>query len=209
MDFVCGYLPRTNQSGLFKNGRPGKHWFYAFVNRWSKKIPTRKTLASARAASCTQETIDNYFEVVTKQYQLSGITSGCHIWNCDEMGFCGDQGKATVVCRKGAKHVLKPTGSNEKIHYTVNSCCNADGYFTPPSVVYKPKRNFRAKWALGGPTGTKYSISKSGWMEYDTFIEWLKEVYISECQAISGSHILDLDGDTSHVSLISFYFTSI
>ena len=114
MDFVSGYVLCTNQSGLFTNFRPGKDWFYAFINRWSKEIITRKThnLASARAASCLQEIINNYFEVVTKQYQLSGISSGCHIWNCDETGFCVDQGKATVVCRKGAR--LKPTGNNEK-----------------------------------------------------------------------------------------------
>ena len=88
---------------------------------------------------------------------------------------------------------MKLTGNNEKIHYTVKNCCNADGYFTPPFVVYKAKRNFRAEWALSGPTGTKYSISKSGWMEHDTFIEWLKEVHIPECQAISGTYILHLD----------------
>ena len=42
------------------------------MNCWSKEITTRKThnLASARAASCTQEITDNYFEIVTKQYQL-------------------------------------------------------------------------------------------------------------------------------------------
>ena len=80
MDFVSGYLLCTNQSDLFKNGRPGKDWFYAFMNRWSKEITTRKTnnFASARVASCMQEIIDNFFEVVTKQYQLSGISSGCH-----------------------------------------------------------------------------------------------------------------------------------
>nr|XP_047141020.1 MFS-type transporter clz9-like [Hydra vulgaris] len=101
------------------------------------------------------------------------------------MGFCCDQGKATKVCRKGAKRVLKLNGNSEKIHYTVNNCCNADG----------------AEWALGGPNGTKYSISKSGWMEHSTFTEWLKEVYIPECQAVSGTYILHLDGHTSHVSL--------
>ena len=55
MDFVSGYLLCTNQSDLFKNGRPGKNWFYAFMNHWLKEITTRKThnLASARAASCT------------------------------------------------------------------------------------------------------------------------------------------------------------
>ena len=66
MDFVSGYLLRTNQSDLFKNGRPGKDWFYAFMNLWSKEITTRKThsLASARATSYMQEIIDNYFEVI-------------------------------------------------------------------------------------------------------------------------------------------------
>ena len=118
VDFVNGYLLCTNQSYLFKKGRPGKGWFYAFINCWLKEITTRKThnLASARATSCTQEIIDNYFEVVTKQYQLSGISSDCHIWNCNETGFCGNQGKATVVCQKGARHVLKLTGINQKIH---------------------------------------------------------------------------------------------
>ena len=38
-------------------------------------------------------------------------------------------------------------------------------------------------------------------MEHDTFIKWLKEVFIPECQAINGIHILHLDGHRSHVSL--------
>ena len=139
--------------------------------------------------------------MVPKQYHLSGISSGCHFRNCDETGFCADQGKATAVCRNGAGRVFKLTDNNEKIYYRVNNCCNADGCFTPRFVVYKPKRNFRAEWALGGPIGTKYSSSDSGWMEHNTFIEWLKEVFIPKYQAINGIHILHLDGHTSHVSL--------
>ena len=49
--------------------------------------------------------------------------------------------------------------------------------------------NFRAEWGSGGPTGTKYSISDSGWMEHNTFVEWLKEVFIPKCQAVNGNHI--------------------
>ena len=86
------------------------------------------------------------------------------------------------------------------IVHTVNNCCNADGHFTPPFVVYKAKQNFRLEWTLGGPTGTKYSISDSGWMGHDTFIEWLKEMYIPEWQATSVFHFY-LDGHTTHVSL--------
>ena len=148
---------------------------YVFMNHWSKEITTRKihNLASARTASCTQEIIDNYFEVVIKQFQLSSISSCYHILNCDENGFYGNQGKATVVCWKGSRCVLKLIGNNQKIHCTVNNKMLMDPlhYFMDPFVVYKAKQNFRAEWALGGLTGIKYSISDSCWMEYDWMVE--------------------------------------
>ncbi|XP_065665659.1 uncharacterized protein LOC136087081 [Hydra vulgaris] len=166
-------------------------------NIWLRKADN---LASKRAA-CTPEIIYLYFECVTKQYQKTGITSGSHIWNCDEAGFLGDQGKVTVVCQKGTRCAFKLTGNNEKIHYTVNNCCNADGHFAPPFVIYKAKRNFRPDWAKGSKVGTKYSISKSGWMEHGTFIKWPKEVFIPETEQIGGIHILVLDGHTTHIAL--------
>ncbi|XP_065675768.1 uncharacterized protein LOC136091976 [Hydra vulgaris] len=149
------------------------------MKRWSKEISARKAdnLVSRRAAFCTPEIIDRYFECVVKQYQQTDITSGSHIWNCNE------------------------TGNNEKIHYIVNNCCNADGYFAPPFVIYKAKRSFRPEWERGSSVGTKYSISKSGWMEHDTFIEWVKEVFIPEIEQIGGIHILVLDGHTTHITL--------
>ncbi|XP_065662690.1 uncharacterized protein LOC136085323 [Hydra vulgaris] len=102
---------------------------------------------------------------------------------------------------KRSKTCIYLTGNNEKIHYTVNNCCSADGYFASPFVIYKTKRNFCSEWARGGPVGTKYSISKLGWMENDTFIEWLKEVFIAETEQIGGIHILALDGHTNHIAL--------
>ncbi|XP_065665450.1 uncharacterized protein LOC136086882 [Hydra vulgaris] len=113
--------------------------------------------------------------------------------------FSGDHGKATLVFRKGTRHTFKLTDNNEKIHYTANNCCNADGHFAPPFVINK----FRPDWARGGPDGTKYSISKSGWMERDTFFEWLKEVFIPETEQIGGIHILVLDGHTIHIALVA------
>ncbi|XP_065645491.1 tigger transposable element-derived protein 1-like [Hydra vulgaris] len=60
-----------------------------FQNKDLVKISTRKAdnLASKRAASCTPELIDRYFECVAKQYKQTDITSGSHIWNCDETDF--------------------------------------------------------------------------------------------------------------------------
>ncbi|XP_065642670.1 uncharacterized protein LOC136074292 [Hydra vulgaris] len=175
------------------------------MKRWSKEISTRKAdkLASKRAASCTPEIIDCYFECVAKQYYQTSITSGSHIWNCDETGFSGDQGKATVVCRKGTRRAYKLTGNNEKIHYTVYNCWKADGHFALPFVIYKTKRSFCPNWARSGPVGTKYSISKSGWMEHEhiVLIEWLKEVFMPETEQIGGIHILVLDGHTTHKAL--------
>ena len=58
-----------------KNGRSGKDWFNAFTNQWLKKISSKRT---HNLASATSYYRSDYFELVTKQYQLSSIISGSH-----------------------------------------------------------------------------------------------------------------------------------
>ena len=77
-----------------------------------------------------------------------------------------------------------------------------------PFVVFKAKLNFKLEWALGGPSGRKYSISYSDWIELYILIKRFKEIFIPERQAIGDIHILHLD--TTHVSLaVLFHKNSI
>ena len=65
-------------------------------------------------------------------------------------------------CRKGTKIPLKVCGNNEKVNYTVLTCCNANGEYTVPFIVYKAQKKLMNSWTQNGPTGAVYTISKSG-----------------------------------------------
>jgi hypothetical protein len=130
-----------------------------------------QTIATNRALSCTDEIIDRYFQTCAHHFALAKIntTKAFNIWNCDETGFSGDQGHIRIVSRRGSRRVLKIVGNNEKVNYTVENCCNANGYYMPPFVVYKAKNRLNNTWCSGGPTGTMYTSSPSVWMESDQF----------------------------------------
>ena len=203
---ISEYLLQTGQQMLFVNGIPGRDWWYGFLNRWKSDLSLRKAenIASLRASSCTQEIINKYFENCRKTFNEERIdlTKASFVWNCDETGFSGDQGKIEILCRRGSKRPLRLTGNNEKINYTVHNCCNASGYYMPPFIVYKSKGRLYDKWMQGGPNNAVYTTSPSGWMEKDQFIQWLVKVFIPETLKIPGSkHLLLLDGHSSHVTL--------
>ena len=202
---VADYLKTTNQTRLFKNGKPGKDWYYHFMNRWSNELSLRKAdnISQVRAASCTSDNVDKYFITCRKVFLEAKIDDfkSAFLWNVDETGFCGDQGKSTILVKKGMKRPLLLTGNNEKIHYTKQNCCNAAGLFLPPFIVYKSKNRLFNTWCKGGPDNTVYTSSPSGWMENDQFLQWLEVLFIPEVKKYPGQHILLLDGHSTHVTL--------
>jgi hypothetical protein len=127
---VGDYLIHTNQTHLFKNGRPGVDWYNHFKNRWSNEISSRiaTNLTKNRAASCTPEIIEKYFETCQRVYSEAEIDSSksSHVWNVDETGFSGNTGEETILVRKGSKRPIKLAINKEKIHYTGQNCCNAE-----------------------------------------------------------------------------------
>lgn len=61
--------------------------------------------------------------------------------------------------------------------FTVLFCGNAAGGYLPPFVVYKAKF-LNSNWVTGGPPGTMYTTTKSGWMENTVFEEWMINGFI-------------------------------
>ena len=84
--------------------------------------------------------------------------------------------------------------------YTVNYCCNAAGQYLPPYIIYKNKTIYPC-WTEGGPPGTKFTVSPSGWMESDQFIEWFRGIFLEGTAKLVGPKVLFVDGHNSHVSL--------
>jgi hypothetical protein len=81
---VGDYLKQTDQTTLFKNGKPTQDWWYGFSRRWANEISLRRAdnIGSLRAASCTDDIINRYFETCSKQFTLAEIdsTRGSNIW---------------------------------------------------------------------------------------------------------------------------------
>ena len=124
------------------------------------------------------------------------------LWNADETGFCTAIASRKVLARRGAREVHETAGGSGRDYITVLGAGAADGVRLPPYILYKGV-NLYARWTEGGPAGTWYGVSKSGWMEGDNFFQRFTAALIPATQHLldSGPVILFVDGHHSHLSL--------
>ena len=66
-------------------------------------------------------------------------------------------------------------------------CCNAAGDLMPPNVVYKAK-NLYEGWTVGGPIGTGFGCTESGWFDIEQFERWCVNVFIRQVR----HHVMSL-----------------
>lgn len=117
-----------------------------------------------------EEILANYHSHLTNEIQWYRISPD-RIWNYDETNLTDDPGKKKVICRRGAKYV-ESFCNHSKTSTSVMFCGNADGSkFLPPYVVYKAEHLWNS-WKNGGPPGTRYNRTKSGWFDLNTFEDW-------------------------------------
>ena len=62
---------------------------------------------------------------------------------------------------------------------------NAVGAIMPPYVVYKAEHLWDT-WTVGGPKGTRYNRSKSGWFDMTHFQDWFFTFLLPSCKKFSG-----------------------
>ena len=131
---ILDLKPRANP---FRDNRPGKDWWYAFLKRHPKvSVRVPQALQSCRASACTTDALDRWF-VGYEQFLLTHdlVDSPERIWNCDESGFplCPKSGK--VIAPQGVRQVYQVTGSNKQ-QITTLCCINAAGDIIPPMHVF-------------------------------------------------------------------------
>ena len=76
-------------------------------------------------------------------------------------------------------------------------CGNAIGELLPPIIVYKANNSYEV-WEEGGPVGTTYSATKSGWFHSETFATWFTECFLPRANKQVGPKILLGDNLASH-----------
>ncbi|KAJ8953465.1 hypothetical protein NQ318_023584 [Aromia moschata] len=104
-----------------------------------------------------------------------------NIYNYDETNMADDPGAKKVIVPRNFRRV-------ERVQNYSRSCTsimvagNAAGQLLPPMVVYKSS-NLYENWCAGGPPGTIYGNTISGWFDMAQFEKWFFKVLLPHVQS--------------------------
>ena len=165
-------------------------------------------MPSSRTKAVTEAAVDAWLAKVTAKFAELGLNEltpeelSERLWNCDETAFATDVASQKILARKDTKNVHETGGGSGREYITVLGCGSASGIRLPSYTVYKRKNKW-SNWMVGGPAGTLYNTSQSGWMEQHHFLEWFKKLFLPAIANLleNGSVVLFVDGHISHVSI--------
>ena len=159
-------------------------------------LRTPATLSHARARASSRECINDYFDLLERTLQESGLVEyPALIFNMDESGFPLDPKPLKSVHCSGDKNPYA-VRSGVKSQVTVAACVSASGQSIPPLIIWK-RKTMTADMAVGEIPGTQYQCSDKGWMNSTIFYSWFKKLFLRYAPA-SRPLLLLLDGHSSH-----------
>ena len=128
---------------------------------------------------------------------LDGVPSE-NIINYDETNLTDDPGKKKIIVRRGTiypERVMNTTKSSISVMFSGT----ASGHLLPPYVVYKAVHLYDT-WTEGGPPGTRFNRSLSGWFEACSFDDWFHNIILPYAREKEGKIVLIGDNLASHIS---------
>ncbi|KAF2897207.1 hypothetical protein ILUMI_08968 [Ignelater luminosus] len=162
----------------------------------------RNYVKKGRKPLYSADTIKTAVEELLKS--VSENSNPSQIWNLDETSFCLDPSETKVVAPTGFP-VHRATARPGKKNITVSMACNAAGQKSKkatPLIVFRGKHVWYSWMAASNEefTGITYAATKNGWMELDTFRNYLEK----SCLKFIGDKrptLLIYDGHSSHIDL--------
>lgn len=194
---VKGYLDKQGRTvRKFKNNLPGEDWVISFLKRHKKQLSSRMSQNIKRArAAVSAQTVNKYFDNLEET--LSGVQP-CSIVNYDETNLTDDPGNKKIICRRGQKHPEK-VNDFAKSATSLMFSCSGDGKLLPTYVLYKAE-NLYDSWRVGGPKGSRYGCTKSGWFDQKHFEDWFFQVAVPYLKKQPEPRVLIGDNLSSHFS---------
>lgn len=194
---VRDYLNRKGVTiKKFPNNLPGIDWFYGFLRRNNALTQRLAQNIKRCRANITREIVTNYFDNLRK---ILEDVPPSHIVNYDETNLTDDPGRVKVLCRRGSKRVERIIDSS-KASTSVMMSISASGTLLPPYIVYKSVHLYPT-WIEGGPEGSVYNRTKSGWFDAASFEDWFDKILLPYFKKLPGKKILLGDNLASHTSL--------
>lgn len=180
----------------FVNNMPGEGWYQSFISRHREHLTVRRcqNISRARSSVGTSQVI-SYFDHL--EQSINGIPAS-NILNYDETNFSDDPGVKKMVFRRGVKYperVMNATKGNISVMFAGTG----DGQLLPPYVVYRSEHLW-STWVSGGPAGTRYGRSKSGWLDTCNFQEWFRSIIIPWARRLQGPKCIIGDNLSAHIS---------
>lgn len=180
----------------FRDNMPGRDWSKNFLARHKTlTIRTSQNIKRNRA-EVGPEVINDYFREL--QASLEDVVPE-NLINYDETNFSDDPGRPKVISKRGAKHCDRVM-DHSKTSISVMMAASAAGDLLPPFVVYKAKHRY-VEWEENGPAGCRYSVSKSGWLDANTFVEWFNQIALPFFRNKRGKKVMIGDNLSSHITV--------
>ncbi|KAJ8892610.1 hypothetical protein PR048_005191 [Dryococelus australis] len=145
-----------------KNKLPGEDWFSGLRKR-HPNITLRKPkgLSLVRVNTVNRAAVKRYFQRLNSTLNITGADRDVsRMYNCDESGLSMVEGTKLVVGKTGRLISYQIQSSERGVLTTIVPCASASGHFIPPFT--------------GFPHGTFVTVTKSGHMDKETFVMWMK-----------------------------------
>jgi len=183
---------------IFDKNMPGRDWYQSFLSRHSDTISSRicQNIKTSRAKVSPSD-IDRYIS------NLKGVVEGVsasNIINYDETNLTDNPGRSKCVFKRGTKYPERVMNES-KASISLMFAGTADGQLLHPYVVYRAE-NLWSSWIQGGPKGTHYNRSKTGWFDAVCFEDWFFSTILPYCKKLSGKKVLLGDNLSSHISAV-------
>lgn len=178
------------------NNFPGYEWCLSFLKR-NKELSVRlaNNIKKKRAA-VSRETLTEYINNL--EGELKDIPPE-NIFNFDETNLTDDPGNRKIICKRGVKYPERIMNTS-KTSISLMYCGNAAGDLLPPYVVYKAEHLW-STWTEGGPDGTRYNRSKSGWFDTLSFEDWFFRTLLPVLKKKTGKCAIIGDNLSSHINI--------
>lgn len=120
----------------------------------------------------------------------------------DETAFFLVPRKQRVIAAKESKNVQALSANSDKENYTVLISASAAGALAPPLILFPYKSRIPGSVASSVPKGWAVGRSDSGWMNSDTFFEFISKVFYPWAvkTKVQFPIILFVDGHSSHAT---------
>lgn len=199
LQLVGEFAKRKNKQTPFKSNVAGKQWYKNFKKRHPEIVlRTPESTSIARLQAFNKPAVNRFYDLLQDIIEKENIRPDM-IFNMDETGVRTSSTKQPKVLSVYGKKQVGAVSSLEKgTLTTVICCCSASGNFAPPPFFIFKRKRFQARLLDGSMPGCEASVSDSGWISGEIFLEWIR-VFVSwvrptqDCKAL-----LLLDNHESH-----------